>query len=197
MPTGKGWTWRLTVAGVALAAAGSGLEECPTCHSPRPTADARFCEVCRYDFVKQAAGGPPVVATAAPQGDPAETAAAAAPSAAGPTPATASPGSELDPASAPPGSELDLAATPSALRHGASAPGRSCERLASGSSAEHPTPASASLPRSSRSLSSRPKDCRTARSESACSSRIALSGGTCIGSSPSSTSRVEHSCATP
>src|SRR5437016_12094995 len=39
--------------------------------------------------------------------------------------------------------------------------------------------------------------CRTARSASACSSRPARSGGTCIGSSPSSTSLVEHNCETP
>ncbi len=47
------------------ASALAGLEECPACNTPRPAPDARFCEVCRYDFVKQSAGGPPVVAPAA------------------------------------------------------------------------------------------------------------------------------------
>src|SRR5262245_26910669 len=39
---------------------------CPTCQTVRPTPSARFCEVCRYDFVKGGPGEPPVVPTAAP-----------------------------------------------------------------------------------------------------------------------------------
>jgi FHA domain-containing protein len=35
---------------------------CPTCQTPRPSPGARFCEVCRYDFVKQSAGEPPLAA---------------------------------------------------------------------------------------------------------------------------------------
>jgi ribosomal protein L37AE/L43A len=38
---------------------------CPECQTPRPSSNARFCEVCRYDFVKGAAGEAPVVAAAA------------------------------------------------------------------------------------------------------------------------------------
>ncbi|HEY8038487.1 MAG TPA: hypothetical protein VIF15_01785, partial [Polyangiaceae bacterium] len=37
---------------------------CPVCGEPR-VADARFCEVCRYDFVSRT-GGPPPVAAAPP-----------------------------------------------------------------------------------------------------------------------------------
>jgi hypothetical protein len=49
---------------VAPAPAPSAAEAdlCPSCQTPRPTPSARFCEVCRYDFVKQTAGEPPVVA---------------------------------------------------------------------------------------------------------------------------------------
>jgi hypothetical protein len=39
---------------------------CPTCQTPRPSPTARFCEVCRYDFVKGGPGEPPVVPAAAP-----------------------------------------------------------------------------------------------------------------------------------
>lgn len=38
----------------------AGPDECPACHTSRPSLDARFCEVCRYDFLKQGAGDPPV-----------------------------------------------------------------------------------------------------------------------------------------
>jgi hypothetical protein len=48
-------------------------QECPTCHTPRPSPAARFCEVCRYDFITQAAGAAPVVATAPPRANPAES----------------------------------------------------------------------------------------------------------------------------
>jgi len=47
-------------AGVARKAPGG----CPVCGEPR-VADARFCEVCRYDFVSRT-GGPPPVAAAPP-----------------------------------------------------------------------------------------------------------------------------------
>jgi hypothetical protein len=34
--------------------------QCPACGEPREPLDARFCEVCRYDFVKNRPGPPPV-----------------------------------------------------------------------------------------------------------------------------------------
>jgi hypothetical protein len=33
---------------------------CPACGEPRADPDARFCEVCRYDFVSRKAGPPPI-----------------------------------------------------------------------------------------------------------------------------------------
>ena len=36
---------------------------CPSCGEPRAEPDARFCEVCRYDFVAKASGPPPVGAS--------------------------------------------------------------------------------------------------------------------------------------
>jgi hypothetical protein len=54
-----------TTAVITASAAPSGLDECPECHTPRLTPDTRFCEVCRYDFIKQTAGGPPIVAAGA------------------------------------------------------------------------------------------------------------------------------------
>jgi FHA domain/Double zinc ribbon len=59
---------RIDGASIARAAAPLSLSTsassnvCPTCQTPRPSADARYCEVCRYDFVKQTAGEPPVAA---------------------------------------------------------------------------------------------------------------------------------------
>jgi hypothetical protein len=76
---GSGGALVSTVAPPAPASSGAtpvGLENCPTCQTPRPSSDARFCEVCRYDFIKQTAGGPPVVSTAVPQADPPEAAGA-------------------------------------------------------------------------------------------------------------------------
>ncbi|MGH7296402.1 MAG: FHA domain-containing protein, partial [Polyangiaceae bacterium] len=32
---------------------------CPVCGEPRADGDARFCEVCRYDFVERTGGPPP------------------------------------------------------------------------------------------------------------------------------------------
>lgn len=43
---------------------GAGGKGCPVCGEPRAAADARFCEVCRYDFVARAPGPPPVAAPA-------------------------------------------------------------------------------------------------------------------------------------
>jgi hypothetical protein len=37
---------------------------CPSCGEPRAEPDARFCEVCRYDFVAKKGGPPPVGARA-------------------------------------------------------------------------------------------------------------------------------------
>jgi hypothetical protein len=39
----------------------NGPEACPSCGEPRTFAEARFCEVCRYDFVTQKGGPPPAV----------------------------------------------------------------------------------------------------------------------------------------
>jgi FHA domain/Double zinc ribbon len=50
---------------LASAPSMSCADVCPSCQTPRPTLDARFCEVCRYDFVKQSAGEPPIVAPVA------------------------------------------------------------------------------------------------------------------------------------
>jgi hypothetical protein len=44
----------------------SGGNACPSCGEPRTFAEARFCEVCRYDFVAKKGGPPPAVAAAAP-----------------------------------------------------------------------------------------------------------------------------------
>jgi hypothetical protein len=48
------------------AAVPTAVDGCPECHTPRPTPDGRFCEVCRYDFLKQTAGAPPVATPVAP-----------------------------------------------------------------------------------------------------------------------------------
>jgi hypothetical protein len=40
---------------------------CPVCGEPRGTPDARFCEVCRYDFIARTGGGPPAPAPVVPQ----------------------------------------------------------------------------------------------------------------------------------
>jgi hypothetical protein len=47
------------IEGASLIA--SDADACPSCQTPRPSPDARFCEVCRYDFINQSAGEPPVV----------------------------------------------------------------------------------------------------------------------------------------
>jgi hypothetical protein len=44
------------------ASAGSGVPgACPSCGEPRADDQARFCEVCRYDFVTKKGGPPPAV----------------------------------------------------------------------------------------------------------------------------------------
>jgi hypothetical protein len=42
-------------------------DACPSCGEPRTFAEARFCEVCRYDFVAQKGGPPPLVPAAPPR----------------------------------------------------------------------------------------------------------------------------------
>src|SRR5579859_7474694 len=39
---------------------------CPSCGTPRADPQARFCEVCRYDYLERAPGPPPVVVDGAP-----------------------------------------------------------------------------------------------------------------------------------
>jgi hypothetical protein len=46
-------------------ASASGVPTCPACGEPRADMDARFCAVCRYDFVARAPGPPPAVRPAA------------------------------------------------------------------------------------------------------------------------------------
>jgi hypothetical protein len=58
---------------------------CPVCGEPRADLDARFCEVCRYDFVARTGGGPPAAAPPPPPPAPAAPTAPAA--SAGPAPA--------------------------------------------------------------------------------------------------------------
>jgi hypothetical protein len=49
---------------------------CPSCGEPREDPDARFCEVCRYDFQEKRPGPPPIArAAAAPAAAPAAAAA--------------------------------------------------------------------------------------------------------------------------
>ena len=59
---------------------------CPSCGTPRAQPDARYCEVCRYDFESRTPGPPPVAAD-----PPAAPAAAATPPAVASPPAAASP----------------------------------------------------------------------------------------------------------
>jgi hypothetical protein len=44
----------------ALISAAASAATCPSCGEPREDPDARFCEVCRYDFVEKRPGPPPV-----------------------------------------------------------------------------------------------------------------------------------------
>lgn len=59
------------------AAGGIGITSCPACGEPREAPDARFCEVCRFDFVANKPGPPPVARNVAPP--PSATAKAAPP----------------------------------------------------------------------------------------------------------------------
>ncbi len=77
-----------SAGGAASSAAGSGA--CPACGEPRADRDARFCEVCRYDFVAdrpgpapRASGGAPSAAAAPPVPPPPPRAPAPAPPAVG------------------------------------------------------------------------------------------------------------------
>ena len=47
-------------AGAAPGAASTAGPVCPSCGAPRTDPDARFCEVCRYDFESGTPGPPPV-----------------------------------------------------------------------------------------------------------------------------------------
>lgn len=58
---------------------------CPLCGEPRHDPDDRFCEVCRYDFINQRVGPPPVAAPASP------LPIAVIPAAVGPLPPVATP----------------------------------------------------------------------------------------------------------
>jgi hypothetical protein len=51
---------------------------CPVCGEPRADPEARFCEVCRYDFVARTGGPPPIAAPAPAPAPPAAAASAAA-----------------------------------------------------------------------------------------------------------------------
>jgi hypothetical protein len=75
----------------ASSASGATTDVCPSCQTPRPSLDARFCEVCRYDFVKQGAGEAPVVT---PIADP--VAAPKPPAVAAPDPVPVSIGAKWD-----------------------------------------------------------------------------------------------------
>jgi hypothetical protein len=53
-----------TPSAAPVAAGGTGV--CPSCGEPRSADDARFCEVCRYDFATGKPGPPPGAPAAAP-----------------------------------------------------------------------------------------------------------------------------------
>jgi hypothetical protein len=69
-----------------------GKDVCPSCGEPRTDPSARYCEVCRFDFVTGAPGPPPVEAAAAPT----------APGAAAAAPGAAAGAGTPDPTGAPP-----------------------------------------------------------------------------------------------
>jgi hypothetical protein len=48
----------------------SGADACPSCGEPRTFAEARFCEVCRYDFVAGKGGPPPALGASTPRKEP-------------------------------------------------------------------------------------------------------------------------------
>lgn len=55
----------------AKAPSGAAQIHCPSCGDPREDPDARFCEVCRYDFQDRRPGPPPVARSATPAPAPA------------------------------------------------------------------------------------------------------------------------------
>jgi hypothetical protein len=55
--------------GSSLKGSQANGDACPSCGEPRTFAEARFCEVCRYDFVAQTGGPPPLVAAAPPRNE--------------------------------------------------------------------------------------------------------------------------------
>ena len=62
--------------------AGAPGPACPHCGEPRPDAEARFCEVCRFDFVSRSPGPAPVAAArkvTSPESAPVVARAAASP----------------------------------------------------------------------------------------------------------------------
>jgi FHA domain-containing protein len=61
-----------------------GPAACPACGEPRADATARYCEVCRYDFIARKAGPPPAVAVPAAAAPP-PSVKAAPPAASSPT----------------------------------------------------------------------------------------------------------------
>jgi hypothetical protein len=74
--------------------AAGGPVACPSCGEPREDPDARFCEVCRHDFLENRPGPPPVVArrpppAAAPAPPPVSAPAPVAVSAPAPAPVSA------------------------------------------------------------------------------------------------------------
>lgn len=66
-----------SVCGAPMPAAGAagrpaaGVETCPSCGTPRAGFDARFCEVCRYDYEARAPGSPPRATEGGDPGTPA------------------------------------------------------------------------------------------------------------------------------
>jgi hypothetical protein len=53
-------------APIPAAAPTSRASTCPVCGEARSDLEARFCEVCRFDFVKGQAGGPPAARLSSP-----------------------------------------------------------------------------------------------------------------------------------
>lgn len=96
-----------------VSATTASTDVCPTCQTPRPSSTARFCEVCRYDFVKGGPGEPPVLPTADPvAGHPvAPSAPGVTPMAAALDPSTSSGATTSTPRAAPaapPGTRWDV-----------------------------------------------------------------------------------------
>ena len=54
----------LSESGTNPSIARHAIAVCPACAEPRVDVGARFCEVCRFDFVSQAPGPPPAVSAA-------------------------------------------------------------------------------------------------------------------------------------